>query len=419
MRYLALSLAWIATAALAQEDWDDWGDDAWDEDQGLQWSGFVEGALGERVDSDPLLSDSTLRDARVRLETEWSGEVFRIAFKGEALYDGHTSDFEGELRDLSIATSPADALDVKLGRQVLTWGTGDLLFLNDLFPKSWVSFFAGRDDEYLKAPSDAARVTWYSDAINVDFVWTPEFEPDDYLTGDRFSFFSPVANGIVAPEPPLFVEEPGKGELALRLFRSIGSMEVAFYLYDGYFKRPIALDANMNPAFAPLSVIGGSLRRPVSKGLLNAEFAYHASRDDRSGSAPGIPNDQLRFLVGYDFEAVANLNVGFQYYLEWTQDYGSLIQNSPNVGIEPDEYRHVLTNRLTYRTLQDKLTWSLFTFLSPSDDDYYLRPVVTYRHDDHWSFTGGMNLFGGRRDHTFFGQLEDNTNAYLRVRFNY
>ena len=63
MRYLALSLAWIASAAFAQDDWDDWGSDAWDEDQGLQWSGFLEGALGERLDSDPLLSDSTLRDA--------------------------------------------------------------------------------------------------------------------------------------------------------------------------------------------------------------------------------------------------------------------------------------------------------------------------------------------------------------------
>ena len=56
-----------------------------------------------------------------------------------------------------------------------TWGTGDLVFLNDLFPKDFVSFFAGRDDEYLKAPGDALRITHYSKAVNIDFVWTPVF----------------------------------------------------------------------------------------------------------------------------------------------------------------------------------------------------------------------------------------------------
>jgi hypothetical protein len=418
MKYLAVSLLTITAAAFAQEDLDVWEDD-WDDAGGLQWSGFIEGALGSRLSSDPSLPDSTLRDARARLETEWSGDSFLVAFKGGVLYDGYTSEVEGELRDFNLAMSPAETLDVKLGRQVLTWGTGDLLFLNDLFPKSWVNFFAGRDDEYLKDPSDAVRVTSYTDTINIDFVWTPEFEPDDYLTGDRFSFFSPAANGILAPTPPLSAEEPNKGELAARFFRNIGSTEIAFYLYEGYFKRPIAFDESMRPAFAPLSVLGASARRPLSKGLFNFEFAYHLSKDDRSGVLPGVPNDQLRFLVGYDFEAVTNLNVGFQYYLEWTQDHDALVENAPNPSTEPDEYRHVLTNRLTYRALQDKLMWSLFTFYSPSDDDYHMRPVVTYRQNDRWSYTGGMNLFGGRHVHTFFGQLEDNSNAYFRVRFNY
>ncbi len=418
MTHLGLSLLLVTATALAQEEGDDWGDD-WEEGGGLQWSGFVEGALGGRLNSDPLLPDTTLRDTRVRLETEWSADDVRLTFKGEALYDGLTSEFDGELRDLSLATSPGEALDLKLGRQVLTWGTGDLLFLNDLFPKSWVSFFAGRDDEYLNATSDAVRMTWYTDALNIDFVWTPEFEPDDYLTGERFSFFSPVTGGIVAPDPPLSVNEPDSGELAMRFFRSIGSAEIAFYLYDGYFKRPIALDENQAPTFAPLSVLGASIRRPLSKGLFNSEFAYHFSRNDRAGTASGIPNDQFLFLLGYDFEAITNLNIGFQYYLEWTQDYDALIQGSPDPIFEPDEYRHVLTNRLTYRTLQDKLIWSLFTFYSFSDDDYYMRPVVMYRQNDSWNYTGGLNLFGGKRDHTFFGQLEDNSSAYFRIRFNY
>jgi hypothetical protein len=62
---------------------------------------------------------------------------------------------------------------------------------------------------------------------------------------------------------------------------------------------------------------------------------------------------------------------------------------------------------------------SLFAFVSPTDEDFYLRPSVTWRRDDHWSFSSGLNVLGGSSDHTFFGQLEDDSNAWLRARFNY
>ena len=60
-----------------------------------------------------------------------------------------------DVRDLTLSFSAGASTDVSIGRQVITWGTGDLVFLNDLFPKDFVSFFAGRDDDYLKAPGDA------------------------------------------------------------------------------------------------------------------------------------------------------------------------------------------------------------------------------------------------------------------------
>jgi hypothetical protein len=132
-----------------------------------------------------------------------------------------------------------------------------------------------------------------------------------------------------------------------------------------------------------------------------------------------VPNDQVRLLLGYEREAVTNFTVAFQYYLEWTQDHDALVANSPTSQFEPDKYRHVLTNRLTYRTDQDKLTLSLFTFYSPSDRDYYLRPQLSYRYSDKWTLTGGANVFGGQDAHTFFEQFADNGNLYIRIRYNY
>ena len=419
---LLLSFIAAANGDAPDDDWDDW--DSADSGSGLRWTGFVEAAAGGRLQTDRLVGDTlTLGELRARIETEWSNDEVAIGFKSDIGYDGVLDEVDADLRDLSVAFSPTSKTDIKIGRQVLTWGTGDLLFLNDLFPKDWVSFFAGRDTEYLKAPSNAIRATGYSRLVNVDVAWTPVFEPDVYLTGERFSFFSPLAGAPVAPRPPLDAIEPGKslseGELAVRLFKTINGREYALYAYRGYFHQPSALTTMLQATFAPLSALGASYRRPLMSGLFNAEIVSYQSRDDRRGTNPLLPNDQLRVLLGYEQEAISNLTVGFQYYLELTRDYDELIANSLAPQFEPEERRHVLTNRLSYRAQQDKLTLSLFTFYSPTDSDFYIRPAIDYRYSDQWSFSAGANLFGGDDSHTFFNQFADNSNAYVRIRYNY
>jgi hypothetical protein len=423
MHRLLLSLLFLPPVLLAQDDL--WNDEDWDEQEtGPVWTGFVEAGLGRRLNRDPLLdSRNTLEDMRWRIESAWDFAASSLSLKADAGYDGIESDWYADVRDLSWSLRLSDSTDLKLGRQVQTWGTGDLLFLNDLFPKDFVSFFAGRDDEYLKAPGNAVRLTWFGKAVNVDFVWTPVFEPDVYLTGERFSYFSPLAGENVAPRPPLSAIEPKEslenGEIALRLFRTVEGREYAAYGYYGFFKQPRALTTDLLATFAPLTAIGASVRQPTGPGLLNAEISFYDSRDDDDGMNPLIPNSQLRFLIGYEWEAVKNLTVGLQYYLEWTLEHDALITNSPTPEFEPDEYRHIITNRLVYRAGRDKYTYSLFTFWSLSDRDIYLRPQFTYRHSDQWTLTAGGSIFDGDDPHTFFSQLEDASNLYVRVRYNY
>lgn len=409
----------LSTVAFAQDD--PWDDD-WEEESGAVWSGFLEAGLGSRLSDDPLVSGrNTLEDVRFRFESEWQPDRYKTTLKGDAGYDGIENEWFVDLRDLSVAFTLGENTDMAIGRQIQTWGTGDLVFLNDLFPKDFQSFFSGRDTEYLKAPGNAFRLTHFSPGVNVDFVWTPVFEHDIYLTGERYSFFSPLAGSNVAPK--FTAQEPkstfSNGEFALRLFRTIEGREYALYAYRGFFKQPGALTPSLQPTFAPMSAMGASFRRPLGRGLFNTEMSYYDSRDDRSGNNALIPNNQLRLLAGYEWEARPNFTIGLQYYVEWTLRHDELVANSPFPEYEPDEFRHLLTNRLTYRAGMDKYNWSLFTFYSPSDSDFYLRPQFTYRHSDQWSLSAGGNLFGGNSQHTFFNQLQDAGNAYLRVRYSY
>ena len=426
IRALSVTLAVLAVLPAGAQEGDDlWSDDAWEtEEDASPWGGFLEAGLGTRLSDDPLVGQrETLQELRLRVERQWQLGGASLTLKADGGYDGVDARAFGELRDLSLAFRLGSRTDVNVGRQVLTWGTGDLLFLNDLFPKDFVSFFAGRDDEYLKAPGDTLRINHYTDAVNIDFAWTPVFEPDVYLTGERFSFLFPPAGMQIAPRPPFGALLPesdlDSGEFALRLHRTVAGREYAAYLYRGYFKQPNALTASLTPTFAPLAAVGASLRQGAGPGLFNLEFAWYESRDDSNGDDPFVPNSQLRLLAGYEWEARTRLTVGLQYYLEATMDHDALLANSPAPQFEPDEFRHVLTSRLTLRSERERFTWSLFAFASPSDRDFYLRPVLSYRHSDEWTFSAGANLFGGDAPQTFFNQLSDASNVYARLRFSY
>jgi hypothetical protein len=317
-------------------------------------------------------------------------------------------------------------MDVKAGRQILTWGTGDLLFINDHFPKDWVSFFAGRDVEYLKAPSDAVKVSLFSGAANLDVVYTPQFDADRAISGDRFSYYNDGLGRRAGEDAVVSAVQPDDwfedAEWAARLYRTVAGTELALYGYGGYWKRPAGQTADGRASHPPLVVYGASVRGTVAAGIANVEVGYYDSRDDRGGDDPSVRNSEMRFLAGYeqDLPALApDFTVGLQVYLEWMLDYGAYHRRLPaNIPCR-DEVRHVVTIRLTRQLLQQNLELSLFAYLSPSDRDAYVRPRAAYKVTDRWRTEVGGSLFYGSDNHTFFGQFEDNSSLYAAMRYSY
>lgn len=412
---------------------DSWGDDAWGDDadsqQGIQIHGFVESALGARLGDDSAFRDDdlTLAELRARLEAEnFYGDV-RLSGKLDLYADGVEGGADLNLREAIAEFSINDNVDIKAGHQVLTWGTGDLVFLNDLFAKDWQSFFSGRDDEYLKAPSTSLKSSIYGDDVNIDFVWTPVFSHDNFISGERFSYFSPMANSQqAAPSGKVIPVEPSKtfsnGEFAARVHGSaqlLGSnAEWALYGYRGFWKQPNAVNSRNQPFYSPLTSLGASLRTNVASGIGHTELAWYNGDDDQ-GNNPLLPNNQLRFLVGYEQELLPKLTLGVQYYFEHQLDYDALTKSDGGSIYRVDEHRELWTIRMTYSAMQDNLIMSWFSFYSPTDQDYYHRPSVKYRFNDELNLTVGGNVFGGEQAHTFFGQFDDASNVYARLRWSY
>lgn len=390
--------------------------------------GFAETRVGARTQDDPYEDQMSLAEVRLQLDSLTYFDASELQIRADLLYDGLQDDLEKidldqgtgfiDLRELNYLFTPIDSADIKIGRQILTWGTGDLLFINDLFPKDWNSFLLGRDEEYLKAPSDAVFASWFPALGSFDFAYMPKFDSDRYVDGTRLSYWNGseiTGDDFTAEERDQWFEDY---EFSARYYRPVLSWEGALYLYNGFWKSPMGYDLNANNYYFPrMNAYGASAKGSVGSALANVEIGYYDSRESTDASQI-VPEDEFRFLAGYEREIAKELTAGFQYYAEWMMDYSDY-EATANPDAKRDEVRHMLTLRLTKMLMNQNLTLSLFTFWSPSDQDAYFRPIATYKITDNWMVTANANLFIGKEDYTFFGQMENNSNVNLGLRYSF
>lgn len=403
------------------------------DDNQIQLNGFLEIERGARIgESDNHEETWVLANERVRLKTSKSVDKGGFDLKLDFVKDGVTRETEIDIREARLRYSPVSWMDLSIGKQVSTWGVGDLIFINDLFPKNWVNLFAGRDIESLKDSSNAVRMTSYFGDWSWDVVWTPEFDPDTTPTGCRFSMFDPnqampVANLDSCGEP-LSVDEQNNqdenGEIAMRLKTQFGAQEVAFYGYNGFWKNPkgIKFDqqaGSFKPFYPRLGVYGLSSEGQFGPGIIFLEAGHYRSYEDEDGTDPLIENSNVRTMVGYKYQLSADLTASGQVMSEKMLNYDNYEEHLPMGMIAKDEVRNTVTLRLVQTAQQETLRISFFVYHRPQHRDDYLRYWINKRLDDHFDVTIGGNVFSGHPDYldSEFGMLHQDDNAFVRVKY--
>ncbi|MBA4372315.1 MAG: hypothetical protein C0402_05585 [Thermodesulfovibrio sp.] len=390
--------------------------------------GFLQGNYAAGVAaSNPDGGNFKSAEERLQLKLDAAKDPLHLLIKADGWYDHVGKKWDSELREGYIDYT-ANAWDMRIGRQVITWGVGDLVFINDVFPKDYEAFFSGRPLEYLKKGADSAKIGIYPGFASFEFVLIPYFTPNHFPDSQRFWMFDPFSeNGSVITDrnkekPAASLENT---EIALRAYRDIAGFDASLYYYRGFLRQPSIMPDNlMMPTkltlFYPrLSVYGASLQGKALDGVLSLEAGYYDSRQDRQGTDPMIPNGQTRFLAGYQRQLWEDFTIGVQYYAEYMHDYTAYKRNLPP-GFPQEKRLHDLVSiRLTQFLLHQTLRLSWFSSWSPSDSDYLLNPEIKYNFSDHvWAALGGM-VFGGGRLWSQFGQLDRNDNVYMQVRYEF
>ncbi len=171
--------------------------------------------------------------------------------------------------------------------------------------------------------------------------------------------------------------------------------------------------------FPKLSTYGLSLQRGWLGGVVSVEGGYYDSKEDREGTDPFIPNSLTKYLVGYQRQLGRDFTMGVQYYGEHMTHHDEYVENLPPGSPMLDEYRHLITARLTQLLKHQTLKLSLFAFYSPSDEDYLIIPEIKYDFTDELSAALGANIFGGEEVAPQFGQFDKNDNIYIVIKYEF
>jgi len=400
--------------------------------------GFIEGAHSYRIDENAALDiggagDRAFPRSEFRTQLTARDDMDKASFFARIDLVSDAADESRskiDVREAFIKLYLANWVDVKFGRQVATWGTGDLVFANDLFAKDWDAFFTGMNDSYLKPPQDLLRLTFYRGGTTAELALSPHFTPDNLPLRSELSTFDPFLQQTVSGADGPMIEQPThsltNGEVFARVFGYARNFEWALYGYKGFWPTPQGLFRTETSAglYHPkLYSTGASLRGPLGSYLFNIEGAMYISPDDEDGDNPMIPNSQLRGFVGLEKSLAGDWTISAQYYGEQMLDYDKYeaahLAAFGGTDLPYDELRSTVTTRITKFMLNQTLQLSLFGYLGVSDEDWHLRPMVSYKITDAVTWTTGANLMDGDKPHTMFGQFRDNSNVYMRLRYSF
>jgi hypothetical protein len=388
--------------------------------EGISLNGFVQShvaARTSRVDcADGTECDFPAIDLRGELAAEGKDAAGNAGFLGrfDLLRDIALAETRLETREL-YGDLNSEKLVARLGRQVITWGVGDLLFINDTFPKDPVALFTGQPLQNFKLGSDALKLNAYTAPANLEIV-IAGFRPDNTPTGRRFVLPDPFPAGL-----PRRIEEPGNSvgelEVSARAYRYLDNWELSGYASHTHFhtqaRRVIA--GEVVGTYPRLNTVGASLTGSALKGVFGLEMGYYESVQDREGRDPSIDNSQFRGLIGYTQQPWNDATLGLQLYGEWMRDSHNYRETLPEGFPVKDRVRKVTTLRFTQLFAHQTVTFNVFTFVGLSENDHYIIPSLRYAFSDNLWAEVGANVFGGNRNGTF-GSLQDNRNVYLTVR---
>lgn len=383
------------------------------------FSGYVQEHFTYRTQSKALCGaveacSVMVNEQRLQVLGEWQpASTFGAVLRVDALHDSANQRSRALVREGYVDMTPSPYFAIRFGRQVITWGVADYLFVNDMFPKNYDAFFTGKPFDHMKEAVDALKINGLIGETETELVLSRP-QRDEMPSSSRF--LSAVLPGSARIEHASRHGTDG----ALRLATKLGRLDSSFYA--GYYRnREAGLYAVPGNAvrwkMQPTTHVGASVTGNIANGIGLAELAYLATKSEPANMNPYLPGRHIKALIGYARELGQDLSMSMQYHHEYQVNYASHMQSLASMTTPAPRTRQTAYVRLHKRLLHQTMGLGVQLFAS-GDGGRYVNPFVSYSIIDGLNVEAGANWFSGPAD-SRYGMMKRDSNAYTSLRYSF
>lgn len=376
--------------------------------------------------------DFSIIQQTLNLNFARSGE--KVAFKANPMvyvYNADSIDFR--MRELYMDMYFKN-FDIRVGRQQVVWGKADGVFITDIVSPLNLSEFLLPDFDEIRMGVTAAKVDYYIGSSTIEAIFIPQFTPTLRPDENSLWYIEPEFAAPATFDWTKSTIQPSLQNSELFLKYSALTSKIDFEIMGGYtwddnptmhVQKQFGMDTsttppsptltalNITPEYHRLYVAGGSFSSEIKGFILRGEAAYYNGKyfqtADPMAEDALIQKDYIHYVLGLDFN-IGNVKLSTQFVQQYILNYEDMM--------DKNETQNTATFMARYDMMRETLHLEIFSYIGIDDGDALIRPKVTYDFDDSFSILVGSNIFVGDKD-GMFGQYQDNSMVYAKIKYNF
>ncbi len=356
----------------------------------------------------------------------------KVAFKvNPMLYQYWSDSLDLKLREAYLDMYFKN-FDIRIGKQQVVWGKADGVFITDIVSPLNLTEFLLPDFDEIRIGVTAVKLDYYLGNNTIEAIWIPQFTPTTLPAQGSIWRIVPEF-----PAPTTF--DWSKSDITPSLenseifvkytaFTSAVDFEIMGgytwddnpamhvdkqFTFDAQTSQPMLAALTITPEHHRLYVGGASFSTEIKGVILRGEGAYYNGKYFQTENPLVVDalteKDYLHYLIGADFN-IGDVKLSTQFIQQTILDYDE--------GITNPESENTMTFLARYDMLRETLHLELFSYIGLTYEDALIRPKITYDFDDSFSIQLGSNIFTGEEDGRF-GQYQDNSMAYMKIKYNF
>ena len=355
---------------------------------------------------------------RLRGELSLQKKNTEIFFSANAVYNSLISDYSGfKIRELFVSQTFGN-IELRAGRQIITWGVADALRLSDIISPMDYSEFLAQDYDDIRIPENALRLKYSKNSFSAEALAVPVIETFDLPVDGRNSWAISISGNdsiITDNVPDLKIKNMEFGgrlqwflsgvDFSVSALRTFNKMPV--FLLDYYPQNQLLV---CNGKYQRMTMAGFDFSVPLSKFVFRGEFAEYFDEAQQPAIGQQIASkNSANALLGVDIYPGNDWNISLQYAHKYIDHYTNDLNAYRNSG--------TATVRISKELFRNTLNINTFAYIDVADGGIYDRTTFDYAVNDMLHIALGFDYFNA--DKGMFKMYDKNSEVFMKIKVSF